>query len=274
MDIFDCIFSRRSVRAFKPDDIDDKFIGLMLDAATHAPSAGNIQDWHFVVIKDETKRKRLASAAFDQDFMADAPVCIVVAADLEKASLRYGKRGENLYAIQDTANVITIIMLAAHELGLGTCWVGAFDEDKVSHVAELPENFRPVAILPVGYPAEKPEMRERVPFEKVTSFNGYGKKFDIAYAVQPEPGKETRIKPIGNIVEDLIKKGKKKMKASKVYSYINSKGQVYWLHSKEGKGGTTLFFFSRRPKDAIYLPEGMEVFESESTHLPMLRKKK
>jgi nitroreductase len=212
MNVFDCIFSRRSVRAFKPDDVDDKLIGVMLYAAIHAPSAGNIQEWHFVVIKDETKRKRLADAAFDQKFIAEAPVCIVVAADLEKASLRYGKRGENLYALQDTANAITIIMLAANELGLGTCWIGSFDEDRVSHVAELPEGLRPVAILPLGYPAKKPEMPERVPFENIVSFNGYGKKFDIAYAIQPEPGKELRFKPLGNFIEDLMKETKKKVR--------------------------------------------------------------
>lgn len=212
MNVFDCIFNRRSVRKFKSDKVDDRLIGVMLYAATHAPSAGNTQPWHFVVVKDETKRKRLADAAFKQSFIAEAPVCIVVAADLEKSSLRYDKRGERLYALQDTANATMLMLLAAHALGLGTCWIGAFDEDKVSHIVELPSNFRPVAIVPVGYPDEKPEKPERIPFENITSFNGYGKKFDIAYAVQPEPGKETRIKPIGNIIEDLIEKTKEKMK--------------------------------------------------------------
>jgi len=215
MNVFDCIFSRRSVRKFKPQDIDDRLIGVMLHAAVHAPSAGNTQPWHFIVVKDETKRNQLADAAFKQTFIAQAPVSIVVAADLEKASLRYGKRGEQLYAVQDTANAVMLLMLAAQELGLATCWVGAFDEDRVSHVAELPKSFRPVAIVPVGYADEQPENPGRVDFENMTSFNSYGKKFNVAYAVQPEPGKETRIRPVGNIIEELLQQVKREAEKAK-----------------------------------------------------------
>jgi len=275
MNTFDCIFTRRSVRSFKPDDVDDKYIGLMLYAATYAPSAGNSQEWQFVVIKDELKRKQLAEAAFKQDFIAEAPVCIVVAADLDKASMKYDKRGEVLYSLQATANATMIMLLAAHELGLGTCWIGAFDEDKVSHIAELPSNLRPVVIVPVGYANEVPEMQERVPFENRTSFNGYNKKFDIAYSIQPDVERETRIKPVGNALEDFIKELVKKIKAMKIegYSYTNGKGEKYWLHDVKGIHGVKLFFFSKNPRGSINMPEEFKVFENKNSGLPMLKKR-
>lgn len=206
MNVFECIFNRRSTRSFKSDPVDDKLIGVMLYSATHAPSAGNTQDWHFIVVKDETIKKRLAETALRQRFVAEAPVVIVVCIDKEKAILRYGKRGEALYSMQDTANATMIMMLAAHALGLSTCWIGAFDEDSVGHILELPNQLRPVVILPVGYSDETPQKPRRVPFEQITSVNTYGKKYDIAYAVQPgDKGKEYKFKQIGNYLEDMFK---------------------------------------------------------------------
>jgi len=193
--------------------VDDKLIGVMLYSATHAPSAGNTQDWHFIVVKDESIRKKLAEAALRQRFIAEAPVVIVVCIDKEKVIMRYGKRGESLYSMQDTANATMILMLVAHALGLSTCWVGAFDEDRVGNILELPEQLRPIAIVPVGYSDETPRKPRRIPFEHLTSINTYGKKYDIAYAVAPgDKGKEYKFKEIGNYLEDIFKE---KMKAKK-----------------------------------------------------------
>lgn len=178
--------------------------------ATMAPSAGNTQEWNFIVVKDEEIKKKLAKAALDQDFIAEAPVVIVVCADLEKISLRYGKRGELLYSIQDTALAIQNILLSAHALGLGSCFVGAFDEERVKSILELPDNLRPLAILPIGYPAEQPEKPRRINFENLTWLNKYGRKLDLALAVQPGQVKVDFPKPIGNIIEDIIKKKVKK----------------------------------------------------------------
>jgi len=203
------------VRHFKKDPIDDKLIGVMLYSATHAPSAGNSQEWQFVVVKDPERKKKLATAALQQNFIAEAPVVIVVCMDLEKISLRYGKRGETLYGAQDTASATMLLMLAAHGLGLATCWVGSFDEDAVSHIIELPEKFRPVAIVPVGYAAEIPEKPERVPIEELTSVDAFGKKYDISYGVGPEQGKEIRFTPIGNYLEEMLEKVRRKAGSQK-----------------------------------------------------------
>lgn len=210
MNIFKTIIERRSIRKFEKKEVDDKLIGVILYMATMAPSAGNTQEWNFIVVKDGEIKKKLAKAALDQDFIAEAPVVIVVCADLEKISLRYGKRGELLYSVQDTSLAIQNILLSAHALGLGSCFVGSFDEERVKSILELSDNLRPLAILPIGYPAEQPEKPKRINFENLTWLNKYGRKLELALAIQPGQVKVDFPKPIGNIMEDKIKKVKKK----------------------------------------------------------------
>lgn len=181
MDVFQCIFNRRSIRKFEKRPIDDKLIGLMLFAAIHAPSVGNTQGWEFVIIKNEEQNKKLAVAALHQNFIKDAPIVMVVCADMEKIGLKYRERGEKLYFAQNTAAAIQNILLSAHSLGLGSTWVGAFDEEHVKEILKLPENLRPLAILPIGYPAEKPEMPKRVPFENITWLDFHGKKYKVEF---------------------------------------------------------------------------------------------
>jgi nitroreductase len=205
LNVFDCMFSRRSTRGFRKDPVDDKMIGVMLYCATHSPSAGNNQEWVFVVVRDRVQKKRLAEAALQQGFISEAPVVIVVGFDKDKSSLHYGKRGETLYAIQDTAAATMSMLLAAEALGLKTCWVGAFDEEAVGHIVELPKEIRPVAIIPVGYSDEVPQKPRRVPFENLTHIETYGRKYEVAYSVQPDSGKEYRFKPLGNYLEEFVR---------------------------------------------------------------------
>lgn len=207
MNIFECIFNRRSTRSFKREKVDDKLIGVMLYSAVHAPSAGNTQEWHFIIVKDESVKEKLAGASLNQRFISDAPVVIVVCVDKEKIKLRYGERGETMYAFQDTANATMLLMLSAEALGLGTCWVGAFDEEMVDRILDLPAQIRPVAIVAVGYSAEAPSKPRRIPFEQITSIDTYGKKYSIAYAVEPgDKTKEYKFTQIGNYIEDVFKK--------------------------------------------------------------------
>lgn len=181
MNFFEVVFKRRSIRKFLKKDVDDKLIGLILYCATKAPSAGNTQDWEFIVVRDEKIKEKIAIAALHQMFIKEAPVVIVVCSDIEKIKLKYGERGENLYSIQDTAAAIMIILLAAQALGLGSCWIGAFDEENIKEILGIPENLRPVAILPIGYPAEEVGERWRIPFENLTWFNKYGKKYEVEF---------------------------------------------------------------------------------------------
>lgn len=214
MNVFEAITGRRSVRRFLKKAVDDNLIGLMLYMATQAPSAGNVQEWEFVVVRDEEVKKKLAIGALHQAFVKEAPVVIVICANLNRIGMKYGKRGDSLYAPQDIANATMLLMLSATALGLGTCWVGAFDEDAVKMTLELPDNLKPMVIVPVGYPDEKPEQPIRIPFENITHVETYKNKYKISYITQAGTKKDVLLtKPIGNIIEDYIKnlgKGERK----------------------------------------------------------------
>lgn len=155
MDLFDAIKSRRSVRQFKSDKpVDDATVRKILDAAIMAPSAGNGQCWHFIVVRDSALKRDLAEKAGHQSFIHQAPVLIVVCADLDKAAKKYSDRGKNTYALQDTAAAVQNMLLTAHAISLGSCWIGAFDEAEAAKILKLPSNLRPVAMLPIGVPDE------------------------------------------------------------------------------------------------------------------------
>lgn len=155
MDVKEAIKARRSIRRFKKDPIPEDLLREVLEAATWAPSAGNVQPWQFYVITQAEKRKGLSKAG-RQGFLGEAPVIIVVCALLERAARYYGERGKSLYCLQDSAAAIQNLLLRATSLGLSTCWVGAFSETQVKEILGLPPEARPVALIPLGYPAENP----------------------------------------------------------------------------------------------------------------------
>jgi nitroreductase len=168
METLECIRTRASVRSFRPEAVPEAVLGTILEAGTRAPSAGNTQDWVFIVVKEQEARKLLSEATtYGQAFVAAAPVVVVVCSDLGKIGKAYGQRGRDLYSIQDTAAAVQNMLLAAWDQGVGSCWVGAFDERRARECLGIPEGVRPVAILPLGYPAENPGRRGRLGLEEV-----------------------------------------------------------------------------------------------------------
>ena len=161
MRIPEMIRDRRSIRAFTDGDISDDEVELLVEAACWAPSAGNRQPWEFVVVRDGKNKRRLVEAAHGQSFIAEAPVVFVVCADPGRSASRYGRRGAELYCLQDTAAAVQNLLLTAAANGLGGCWIGAFDEDRAAEAVGAPRGVRPIAIVPVGYPAERPPPRPR-----------------------------------------------------------------------------------------------------------------
>lgn len=167
MDVFEAIKTRRSIRTFTNQEVSEIEIKKILDAARWAPSAGNVQPWIFVVVRNKEIKRKLAEAALNQFFIEEAPVVIVVCADRERSGMSYGSRGTDLYCIQDTAAAAQNILLAAHALGLGACWVGAFNEEEVRLILKAPREVRPVAIIPIGRPAEKPRIIFKRPLSEI-----------------------------------------------------------------------------------------------------------
>ena len=173
MNVLEAIKGRRSIRAFKNQGVPAEIVEELIDAARWAPSAGNIQPWEFIIVRKPRIKRRLVETALGQMFIEEAPVVIVVCADEERSSQGYGVRGKTLYCIQDTAAAMQNIHLTAYSLGLGTCWVGAFREEEAREILKIPRGMRPVAIIPVGYPAEAPTARMRKSISQIVHYETF-----------------------------------------------------------------------------------------------------
>ncbi|MEA1912937.1 MAG: nitroreductase family protein [candidate division WOR-3 bacterium] len=149
MDVEKAIRERRSVRAYKDKEIPEKDLKKVLEAARLAPSASNRQSWKFVVVRDKRRKRELAIAAAGQDFIGKAPIVIAAVALEPEHVMRCEVPA---YAV-DLAIAIDHMTLQAVELGLGTCWIGAFYQDQVKKILEIPEKYKVVVLLPIGYPA-------------------------------------------------------------------------------------------------------------------------
>jgi nitroreductase len=169
MTLMDVIKSRRSVRRYKPEKVDRATIMELLEAARLAPSWGNTQSWRFIVVTDAETRRTLAG---DRAWMLDAPVIVAVCGD----TVNCGKKGDLQYFMLDAGIAMEHFILAAAERGLGTCWIGWFDEEKVNEALGCPEGVRCVAYTPVGVPFEEPHaVRNRRPPEEVFFRERYGR---------------------------------------------------------------------------------------------------
>lgn len=167
--LMEIIKSRRSIRMFHPDTLTQEQIDTLIEALLAAPSAGNMQSRQFFFVTDKELQHDLARAALGQDFIAEAPLVIVGCTD-DRIERRYGTRGLHLYSVMDVAASVQNALLTAHSMGLGACWVGAFNEDGVHMILDLPRNLRPVAMVPVGYAAESAEPPPRVRVESAVKF--------------------------------------------------------------------------------------------------------
>ena len=152
---------RRSVRRYEREPITDALVDKLLRAAELAPSAGNLQARDFILVRDPNTKHELAVAAYGQFFVAMAPVVLVGCANIARSRIAYGQRAE-LYAVQDVTIAASYVQLAAEALGVATCWIGAFDEKRVSLALKIPLDIRPVLMLPIGYPDESPEATVRM----------------------------------------------------------------------------------------------------------------
>jgi nitroreductase len=162
MEFFDVLKERHSVRAYTGQRIEPEKLQQILEAINRAPSAGNLQAYEVYLVCDEKRKKTLLTrAAHGNELLAQAAIVLVFCTHAARSAERYGRRGVDLYCLQDAAIACTYAMLAATALGLATVWVGAFDEEKARRAIEAPEAHRPVAMLPVGYPAETPGSRSR-----------------------------------------------------------------------------------------------------------------
>ncbi|MCP3683477.1 MAG: nitroreductase family protein [bacterium] len=175
MDVLDCIHTRRSIRKFLDVPVEWDKTASVVDAGRVAPTAGNLCNWKFIVIENPEKRKAVADASLKQYWMAKAPVHIIICSVMNRVKHYYGVRGERLYSIQETAMAAENMLLTAHALGLGACFVGAFDETRISNMLSIPENVdvRPQGIIVMGYSDEKPDEPIKLRLENVCFFEAW-----------------------------------------------------------------------------------------------------
>ena len=169
MKFIDLAEKRCSIRGYKPDSVPEELLNEILQAGNLAPTAKNLQPFHLIVVRDPTKLDELA-VTYPSPFFRQAPIAIVICTEPAKGWTRDRYDGKN-YCEVDAAIAIDHMTLAATDLGLGTCWIGAFDPDKVAASMGLPKGIEPIAMLPLGYPNEAGREKTRKPLDELVRYD-------------------------------------------------------------------------------------------------------
>lgn len=173
MEFFEVLNARHSIRKYvEGAPVDEDAVRRILECCNAAPSAGNLQGYRIVLVRDPDQKAAVAEAAFGQTFVTGAAVLLGFVADFATSAARYGDRAQ-LYAIQDATIAAATACYAATALGLGTCWIGAFDDARMAEVLGAPEGSRPVAVIAVGQPAHVPSGRSRRPLADIVREGSY-----------------------------------------------------------------------------------------------------
>jgi nitroreductase len=171
MTVMEAIQGRRSVRKYKPDPVSDEVLGRVLEAARLAPSGKNLQPWKFIVVRDQETRNKLAKASAGQTFMAEAPVIIAACGFPEDCYARMGRYMKSWPV--DVTIAVEHLILQAQADGLGTCWIGAFEEEEVKDILGVPAEVKVLALTPLGWPAEHPGFRGRKGLAEIVSYDKF-----------------------------------------------------------------------------------------------------
>lgn len=171
MDYFETIRTRYSCRAYKAEAVPEDALAQILEAARIAPSGGNRQPWRFIVVRDAETRRKLVPACKGQNFISEAPVVIAACGEVFETNRgdwmgRYGM-------LLDIAIAVEHMHLAAHALGLGSCWIAAFNAEDVRKILGIPEEIKIVALLPIGYPADATKFTDRRPIGEIVCYEEY-----------------------------------------------------------------------------------------------------
>lgn len=177
MEFKDVVDSRRSIRKFKEEKLTWDEVEQIIDSGRKAPASGNIQNTRIIVVTDELKKENIAHACLKQNWIAKAPVILVLCNDPDKIKSFYGERGIKLYSVQNCAAVAENILLAATNLGIASCWIGAFNEKGIKKSLRIPNDVSAEIIIPIGYryPDVKPGKSFKIDLDKMIFHNEWKK---------------------------------------------------------------------------------------------------
>lgn len=217
MDVFDCIKTRRSIRKFTKNPVEFDKLGRIMEAGHFAPSPGNLQNWKFVLVTDKDMIDKAYKAAFHQECIFNATAIIVVCCLTDRIERWYGEKGK-MWGIQGVAAAVQNMLLAAHALGLGAVWVGAFDSKEIKDIFKIPTHAEPHAIVAIGHPDEQPQC-ERDDLYNMTRFNtynmpvkdldGYLRDYSVKFKKSSDKAKQAGKEMIGKGVQQGAKQGGK-----------------------------------------------------------------
>ena len=175
MDVAEAIKKRRCIREYSEKCVSWDDLSEILHAGVRAPSAGNLQNWRFIVIDQDEIKEELAKASLNQMWLTQAPYVVLICSDDTELKRYYPKKGEILYPIQNCACAAENMLLMATEKGIDSGWVGAFDDSAIKRIIKLPDNVHPQAILTFGYRKfDLKEPTKRFSVDKITYFNEWG----------------------------------------------------------------------------------------------------
>ena len=169
MELKEAIEKRQSVRSYEDKPVPEEKLRRVLEAARLSPSASNMQPRKFVVVRDRKRREELARAASGQAFVGEAPVVIAAVATEPESIMTCGVPR---YAV-DVAIAVDHMTLAAVDEGLGTCWIGSFSQEKVREILGIPDRYRVVALLPLGFPQRESATKQRKPLDQIACYEAF-----------------------------------------------------------------------------------------------------
>ncbi|MFC2169641.1 nitroreductase family protein [Acidobacteriota bacterium] len=171
MSVLEAVRGRKSVRRYKPDPIPEDVLFRILEAVRLSPSGKNLQPWKFILVRDTDLKKKLADASLRQHFMAEAPIIVVACGFPDDCYAHMGRYMKSWPV--DVSIAVEHLILQAQEEGLGTCWIGAFEEEAVKPILNIPKNVKVLALTPLGYPNEEPRPRRRKNLEEIVSYDKF-----------------------------------------------------------------------------------------------------
>ncbi len=174
MDALECIFTRRSIRNYLGKKVEAEKLANILNAGRLAPNSGNVQECKFIVVTESSTISKIAQVCEEQTWMESAPLHIIACSEAQRLEANYGEKGEKIFSLQNATAALQNMIIAAHAQGLGSCWVGAFDELKFKELLGIPENVVVAGVLTIGYAAEKPKEPQKMAIENITFVEKWG----------------------------------------------------------------------------------------------------